>query len=92
MDSLTQIARIRLKTHRVAANPIGGSSSMAVLRGSQETQSEWHYIAPGKPTQNAFIEGFNGRLRDERLNLFQSLAHSHAFLSDWNEDYSGSTA
>ena len=29
---------------------------------------EWHYIAPGKPQQNAFIESFNGRLRDELLN------------------------
>ena len=36
----------------------------------------WHYIAPGKPMQNAFIESFNGRLRDELLNetLFLSLA------------------
>ena len=25
---------------------------------------EWHYIAPGKPTQNGFIESFNGRLRE----------------------------
>lgn len=39
---------------------------------------EWHYIAPGKPTQNAFVESFNGRLRDECLNetLFQSLARA----------------
>jgi putative transposase len=29
---------------------------------------EWHYIAPGKPTQNAFAKSFNGRLRDECLN------------------------
>ena len=43
-------------------------TSMAILRWSQETQIEWHYIAPGKPTQNAFIESFNGRLRDELLN------------------------
>jgi putative transposase len=27
----------------------------------------WHYIAPGKPQQNGFIESFNGRLRDEVL-------------------------
>ena len=49
-------------------------TSMAILRWSQETQVEWHYIAPGKPTQNAFVESFNGRLRDELLNetLFRS--------------------
>ena len=29
---------------------------------------EWHYIAPGKPMQNGFVESFNGRLRDERLD------------------------
>ena len=51
-------------------------TSMAILRWSQETRVEWHYIAPGKPQQNAFIESFNGRLRDELLNetLFTSLA------------------
>ena len=50
-------------------------TSMAILRWSQETRVEWHYIAPGKPQQNAFIESFNGRLRDELLNetLFTSL-------------------
>ena len=39
-------------------------TSVAILRWSQEQQVEWHYIAPGKPTQNAFVESFNGRLRD----------------------------
>src|SRR5947208_11894650 len=43
-------------------------TSMAILRWCQETGVDWHYIAPGKPTQNAFIESFNGRLRDELLN------------------------
>ena len=53
-------------------------TGMTMLRWSQERQVEWHYIAPGKPQQNAFIESFNGRLRDELLNetLFSSLAHA----------------
>jgi len=36
-------------------------TSMTVLRWSHQIQIEWHYIAPGKPTQNAFIESFNAR-------------------------------
>jgi transposase InsO family protein len=31
-------------------------------------QVQWHYIAPGKPMQNGFVESFNGRMRDELLN------------------------
>ena len=64
-------------------------TGMAVLRFSQEMQIEWHYIAPGKPTQNAFIESFNGRLRDELLNetLFTSLAQVRAVLAAWKDDY-----
>jgi putative transposase len=64
-------------------------TSMAILRWCQETQVEWHYIAPGKPMQNAFIESFNGRLRDELLNetLFVSLAHARSALADWMDDY-----
>ena len=64
-------------------------TSMAILRWSQDRSVEWHYIAAGKPTQNAFIESFNGRLRDECLNetLFTSLAHARAVLNVWKEDY-----
>jgi putative transposase len=64
-------------------------TSMAVLRWSQELRIEWHYIAPGKPTENAFIESFNARLRDELLNetLFTSLAQVRAVLNAWKDDY-----
>jgi putative transposase len=39
-------------------------TSMAILKWVQETGIDWHYIAPGKPQQNGFIESFNGKLRD----------------------------
>jgi putative transposase len=64
-------------------------TGMAILRWCQETGVAWHYIAPGKPQQNAFIESFNGRLRDELLNetLFTSLTHARAVLAKWMVDY-----
>lgn len=64
-------------------------TSTAVLKWVQETGIDWHYIQPGKPTQNAFIESFNGRLRDECLNetLFSSLRDARYELSRWREDY-----
>ena len=64
-------------------------TSMAVLRWCQETRIDWHYIAPGKPMQNAFVESFNGSFRDELLNetLFSSLAEARDKITAWKEDY-----
>ena len=64
-------------------------TSHAILAWQEERRVEWHYIAPGKPTQNAFIESFNGRLRDELLNetLFRSLDHAREMLAMWKDDY-----
>ena len=64
-------------------------TSNAILRWADESRVGWHYIAPGKPTQNAFVESFNGRLRDELLNetLFRSMAHARALLDAWRTDY-----
>ena len=64
-------------------------TSIAILKWSQDRRIDWHYIAPGKPTQNAFVESFNGRLRAECLNetLFASLSHARAVLTAWKHDY-----
>jgi putative transposase len=64
-------------------------TSMAILRWSKERDVEWHYIAPGKPQQNGFIESFNARLRDECLNetIFTSLAQARSVLAAWRHDY-----
>jgi putative transposase len=64
-------------------------TSNAILTFADDRKINWHYIAPGKPTQNAFIESFNGRLRDELLNetLFPSLSQARASLAAWRTDY-----
>jgi putative transposase len=64
-------------------------TSMAILKWSQETGIGWHYIAPGKPMQNGFVESFNGSFRDECLNetLFSSITQARATITAWKEDY-----
>jgi len=64
-------------------------TSNAILQWADDHKVAWHYIAPGKPEQNAFAESFIGRLRDELLNetLFRSLAHTRAVLETWRADY-----
>lgn len=64
-------------------------TSNAMLRWQQEHGIGWHYIAPGKPTQNGFIESFNGRLRDECLNetVFITLKEAIQIIEAWRIDY-----
>jgi putative transposase len=64
-------------------------TSNAILAWYVDAKIKWHYIDPGKPVQNAFVESFNGRLRDEFLNetLFTSLAQARAALEEWRRDY-----
>ncbi|TPG56541.1 IS3 family transposase [Sphingomonas glacialis] len=64
-------------------------TSNAVLAWSGDVGVDWHYIAPGKPTQNGFIESFNGRMRDELLNetLFFTVRQARTILARWVEDY-----
>jgi putative transposase len=64
-------------------------TSNAILRWADDHKIDWHYIAPGKPMQNAFAESFIGRLRDELLNetLFRSLSHARDALEIWRTDY-----
>jgi putative transposase len=64
-------------------------TSNAILKWADEVKAEWHYIAPGKPQQNGFIESFNGKFRDEKLNdtLFSSLHQARIELAAWKQDY-----
>ncbi|WP_143542932.1 integrase core domain-containing protein, partial [Cereibacter azotoformans] len=60
-------------------------TSKAILKWANENGVEWHYIDPGKPQQNGYIESFNGSLRDECLNeeIFDSLADARRKLAIW---------
>lgn len=64
-------------------------TSRAVLDWTNRTGIAWHYIAPGKPLQNGFVESFNGRLRDECLNeeVFATLAEARIVIERRRLDY-----
>ena len=86
---LTAITARRGRPKTIVSDNGTELTSMAVLRWCQETRIDWHYIAPGKPMQNAFVESFNGSFRDELLNetLFSSLAEAHEKITAWKDDY-----
>lgn len=78
----------------------GEPQAIQVDNGSEFTSNHfdaWAYlrgvrldfIRPGKPVENAFIESFNGRLRDECLNShwFESLDDARRAIHDWQRDY-----
>ena len=64
-------------------------TSHAVLGWQQDRGVGWHYIAPGKPVQNAIAESLIGRLRDECLNehVFTGLAAARSIIGAWRTDY-----
>lgn len=86
---LDRIIAVRKRPAMIVSDNGAEFTSMAILRWSREHQIEWHYIAPGKPQQNAFIESFNARLRDELLNetVFSSLNEARILLEQWRRDY-----
>ena len=86
---LDTIAKVRGYPATIVSDNGTELTSTAVLRWTQDRKVGWHYIAPGKPTQNAFVESFNGRLRDECLNetLFTSLHYARVVLAAWQRDY-----
>ncbi len=86
---LTDLIAVRGKPGMIVSDNGTELTSNAVLEWCGEASIEWHYTAPGKPTQNAFIESFNGRMRDELLNetLFTSLAHAREKVAAWAHDY-----
>jgi putative transposase len=64
-------------------------TSRALDQWAYEQGIRWHYIQPGRPMENGYVESFNGRLRDECLNenWFCSLAEARGTIEAWRQDY-----
>jgi transposase InsO family protein len=86
---LTELIAERGKPGMIVSDNGTELTSNAALAWCGENGVEWHYIAPGKPMQNGYVESFNGRMRDELLNetLFLSFDHARVVISAWAEDY-----
>ncbi|MFQ3254842.1 MAG: putative transposase [Loktanella salsilacus] len=58
-------------------------TSRAILKWAGKNDVDWHYIDPGKPQQNTFIESFNGSQRDALLNeeIFDTLDDAGRILA-----------
>jgi len=63
--------------------------SRALEIWAEESQVKLHFIEPGKPVQNCYVESFNGRFRDECLNehWFTSMPDARSIIAAWREDY-----
>ncbi|MGY4473637.1 transposase InsO family protein [Bradyrhizobium sp. USDA 3364] len=86
---LTAIVERRRKPGMIVSDHGTEFTCNAVLAWCKDAAIDWHFIAPGKPMQNGFVESFNGRMRDELLNeiLFFDLDDARAKITNWVADY-----
>jgi putative transposase len=86
---LDMLIRQRGKPQTIVSDNGTEMTSRAMLEWTNRTGVDWHYIAPGKPQQNGFVESFNGKLRDECLNeeVFATLAEARVVIERWRHDY-----
>ena len=86
---LEALVRQHGKPHCIVSDNGTELTSRAVLQWAQDNQIEWHYITPGKPTENGYTESMNGKIRDECLNehIFGSLAYARHLIEAWRQDY-----
>jgi transposase InsO family protein len=86
---LTVLISLRGKPGMIVSDNGTEFTSNAILSWAKDHAVEWHYIAPGRPMQNGYIESFNGRMRDELLNesLFLDLDQARQLISAWATDY-----
>lgn len=61
----------------------------AMFFWSKRSRVTLHFIQPGKPTQNAFVESYSGKFRDYCLDLnwFSCLDNTRAIIGEWRHHY-----
>lgn len=86
---LDALVRVYGKPKSIVSDNGTEFTSRAILKWANDNDVDWHYIDPGKPQQNAFIESFNGSFRDECLNeeMFDNLDDARRKLALWRYDY-----
>jgi len=86
---LDQLAEHRPLPMTIACDNGPELTSKALFFWSRTRRVKLHFIQPGKPTQNAFVESFNGKFRDYCLNLhwFASLEDARSIIDAWREHY-----
>ena len=89
VDALEEVAATHELPYAITVDHGTGFTSKALDEWCYRRGVKLDFIRPGKPTENGFIESFNGRLRDECLNMneFASLEHARATLKIWRDDY-----
>ena len=88
IDELDRIAATR-GYPQVLRSDNGPELACAAMADWASERTGLAFIPPGQPWRNGYIESFNGRLRDEclNINLFWSLTHARVVINDWKEEY-----
>ena len=92
VEAITRITSLRGPPKAIRVDNGPEFVSKALDRWAYENAVTLDFSRPGKPTDNAFVESFNGRLRDECLNThwFLSLADARTKIEAWRRDYNES--
>lgn len=88
-EVLDRVISARGRPRRIVCDNGSEFTSLFFMQWAARHGIDLQFIQPGKPTQNAFAESFNGRFRDECLNTnwFGNLVHARHVIADWQHHY-----
>ena len=86
---LERLGQLRALPATLKSDNGGEFSAEVMLKWTGEHNIDLHFVDPGRPMQNATVESFNGRLRDELLNehAFPTIFHARSAIEQWRMDY-----